>query len=303
MKESMANRRFGIEIEMTGITRTRAAEIIAEYFGTRAEYAGGYYRKNTAKDSKGRTWTVMYDGSISCKMRINGTYIPAGEEYSVELVSPILTYAEDMKDLQEIIRRLRKAGATTNSSCGIHVHLDGADHTARSIRNFVNIIAARGDLLYKALQIEPARAHFCRQLSEDLVQRMKNATTMDKIRRAWYAGYRHEDQSYHYHGSRYHLLNLHSFFNGNHTVEIRGYNSTLHAGKVRAYIVLALGMNEQALTQKSASAKKPQTENEKFSMRTWLNRMGLIGDEFAACREHLCKHLNGCAAWRFGRAA
>ena len=79
----------------------------------------------------------------------------------------------------------------------------------------------------------------------------------------------------------------------------RGFNGTLHAGKIRSYIVLALAINHQALTQKSASSKKPQVENPKFAMRTWLNRMGLIGGEFKNCREHLIKHLEGSAAWRF----
>ena len=60
-----------------------------------------------------------------------------------------------------------------------------------------------------------------------------------------------------------------------------------------------LALNHQALTQKCASSKKPQVENEKFAMRTYLNRIGLIGDEFKNCREHLCKHLDGNAAWRF----
>ena len=34
---------FGTEIEMTGITRQRAAEKVAELFGTRAVCNGGYY--------------------------------------------------------------------------------------------------------------------------------------------------------------------------------------------------------------------------------------------------------------------
>ena len=36
---------FGTEIEMTGITRQRAAEKVAELFGTRAVCDGGYYEK------------------------------------------------------------------------------------------------------------------------------------------------------------------------------------------------------------------------------------------------------------------
>lgn len=34
---------FGTEIEMTGITRQRAAEVVAELFGTEAFYDGTYY--------------------------------------------------------------------------------------------------------------------------------------------------------------------------------------------------------------------------------------------------------------------
>ena len=72
------------------------------------------------------------------------------------------------------------------------------------------------------------------------------------------------------------FLNLHSFFHGHHTVELRGFNGTLHAGKIRAYIVLALALNHQALTQKNARYKKVQEENERFAMRTYLNRIGCL---------------------------
>ena len=48
-----------------------------------------------------------------------------------------------------------------------------------------------------------------------------------------------------------------------------GFNGTLHAGKIRAYIVLALALNHQALTQKSARYQKVQEENERFAMRTY----------------------------------
>lgn len=70
--------------------------------------------------------------------------------------------------------------------------------------------------------------------------------------------------------------------------------------KIRAYIVFALAMNHQALTQKSASYRKVQEENEKFAMRVYLNRIGFIGEEFKSCRKHLYEHLDGNAAWRYG---
>lgn len=294
---------FGIEIEFTGITREKAARVAAELLqGTYSE-GGTYYdaKKVTAPD--GRVWKFMYDGSINCQSKESGRKISAGREYSVELVSPILSYQQDIETLQELIRQLRHAGAFVNTSCGIHIHLDGAEHTPRSIRNFVNIIASKNDLFYKALEIAPQRMNYCKKMDSILVEKLnqKKPTTMRQIEEIWYEGYS-ESRDTHYHNSRYHFLNLHSFFTGNHTVELRGFNSELHAGKVRSYIVLALALNHQALTQKCASAKKPQIENEKFAMRTYLNRIGFIGEEFANCREHLTSALSGSAAWRF-RAA
>ena len=34
---------FGVEIKMTGITRAKAAQVMAEHFGTRSFYIGTYY--------------------------------------------------------------------------------------------------------------------------------------------------------------------------------------------------------------------------------------------------------------------
>ena len=299
----MLSKSFGIEIEFTGITRNEAAKVAAEYLNGTVVSTGDYYDTKKVITADGRVWKIMSDGSISCQRKQGRQKVAATREYSVELVSPILTYQGDIETLQELVRRLRKAGAFTNNSCGIHIHLDGADHTARSIRNFVNIIASKNDLFYKALQIEPSRIGYCKKMDEILVEKInrKKPKTLAQIESLWYEGYG-ESTNRHYHSSRYHFLNLHSFFNGNHTVELRGFNSELHAGKIRSYIVLALALNNQALTQKCASAKKPQVENEKFAMRTYLNRIGFIGEEFANCREHLTSHLDGSAAWRF-RAA
>lgn len=291
----MLTKKFGIEIEFTGITKTQAARVAAEHLGGRADYS------NTVTDRSGRKWKFVSDGSIRCQKKERGRKISAGGEYSVELVSPILTYREDIETLQELIRKLRKAGGFANDSCGIHIHLNGADHNARSIKNFINIIASKNDLLYKALQIKPSRMDYCKKMDEKLVQdiKRKRPQTLEAIENIWYDGY-YGSRTSHYHRSRYHFLNLHSFFHGNKTVELRGFNSELHAGKVRAYIVLALALNNQALTQTSASSRKPQTENEKFAMRTYLNRIGLIGDEFKNCRDHLTAPLTGSAAWRYG---
>ena len=297
----MFTNHFGIEIEFTGITRKQAADVAARFLGGTVTVTGNYYDAYHVTAPDGRVWKFMSDASIYCQMREGRRRVPAISHYGVELVSPILLYREDIDTIQGLARRLRKAGGLANETCGIHIHLDGANHTARSIRNFVNIIASHNDLFYKALQIAPERMRYCKKMDAYLVERLNTTKpkTLAQIESIWYEGYRGR-RSQHYHDSRYHFLNLHSFFHGNHTVELRGFNGTLHAGKIRAYIVFALALNHQALTQKSASYRKVQEENEKFAMRVYLNRIGFIGDEFKSCREHLYQHLDGNAAWRYG---
>ena len=82
------------------------------------------------------------------------------------------------------------------------------------------------------------------------------------------------------------------------TIEFRLFNSTLHAGEVKSYIQLCLAISHQALIQKGASRIKTQSPNEKYTFRTWLLRLGLIGDEFKTARQHLLKNLDGNIAWR-----
>ncbi|MDR1364072.1 MAG: amidoligase family protein [Oscillospiraceae bacterium] len=300
----MLNHKFGIEIEFTGITRNQAAKIINDFLGGRIKKTNDHYDTHKVFAPDGRVWKVISDASIQTQKKSGKATVNADKSYSVELVSPILKYKEDVETLQELIRKLRKSGAFANESCGIHIHLDGEPHSVRSLKNFINIIASKNDLFYEALQIKPDRIRYCKKMDETLVKNIsrKNPKTMKEIADVWYEGY-YQNRDIHYHDSRYHFLNLHSFFTGNKTIELRGFNSEFHAGKVRSYIVLALALNHQALTQKCASSKKPQIDNPKFAMRTYLNRIGFIGEEFKNCREHLCETLSGNSAWRFRIAA
>ncbi|MGL4790129.1 MAG: amidoligase family protein, partial [Anaerotignaceae bacterium] len=108
----------------------------------------------------------------------------------------------------------------------------------------------------------------------------------------------------HYHDSRYRCLNLHSVFQKG-TIEFRAFNSgdfqskgVIHAGKIKAYIQFCMAITAQAYNQKYASPNKTVSENEKYTFRVWLLRLGLIGDEFKTARTHLLNHLEGNIAWK-----
>ncbi len=292
----MRTQTFGVELEMTGITRKTAAGIAAEYFGTEVEYIGGCYDKYIANDSTGRMWCFVSDSSIRVERGKNG------EGQQVEMVTPILHY-EDIETLQELIRRIRKAGAKTNSSCGIHIHVGADQHTARSLRNLVNIFTSKQDIIFKALVVDSNRKSYCMKLENRLSENLNKCRKFDmaKVADVWYAGYG-GDRNAHYNSSRYHAVNLHAVFTKG-TVEFRYFNSTLHAGKVKAYIQFCLAVSHQAITQKCASAKTTVSDNEKYTFRCWLLRMGLIGDEFKTCRKFLLENLDGDIAWRYGQSA
>lgn len=294
----MKSQKFGIEVELTGITRNATAKVIAKYFNTEVIYEGGSYNTYTVKDNKKRKWKAMSDASISPRKKVNGSIISATGEYKVEIVSPILSY-EDIEDLQEIIRQVRKQGAFATTDCGIHVHIDGARHTPKTLKNLVNIIASKEDMLYSTLKIPYVRLRYCKKVNEKLIETInkKKPKTIEQLADIWYSEYPYEDRTRHYNSTRYHGLNLHSTFTKG-TVEFRCFNSTTHAGEIKAYIQFCLAVSYQALIQKSASARRTITDNPKYAFRCWMLRLGLIGDEFKTCRLHFLKNLAGDSAWR-----
>ena len=90
MSELLKKQKFGVEVEFTGITRTMAAEAVAEILGSHATGPDRTcYRTYTIRDSKRRIWKVMRDSSI-CPVRKAGRELM--DEYRVEFVTPPLNY-------------------------------------------------------------------------------------------------------------------------------------------------------------------------------------------------------------------
>ena len=293
---TIKNQNFGIEIELTGITRAQGAKIISQYFGnTETDHLYDGYDSWTAKDSKGRTWKCMRDVSIKPQVK-EGLRVedrPEGRTSSdlrCEVVSPILQY-EDIEDLQNIIRALRKAGAIANESCGIHVHIDGANHTSDSLTHLMMLFISRQDLIYKSLDIGARADRWCKPMSKDLYQGMKSSDrTRSEIERIWYSevndGYNGGINHSHYNETRYHGVNLHAFFTKG-TVEFRLFNGTTHAGKIKAYIQFCLAMSAWAIQAKDSYWFTKVTDEHKAMDDLLTRRLKLTGKEFETARHHL----------------
>ena len=299
----LKNQLFGVEVEMTGITREKAARLVAGVLGTTPSHPeSNCYHTRTIADQAARKWKIMRDSSIT-PIRNDDTIEPL-DEYRVEFVTPPLNYS-DIELLQNIIRKLRENGAKAHSSCGIHIHVDGANHTAVSLRRLVNFMTARQDLIYEALQLGDRESNWCHKLNKTLLDAMKKDKnlTKEKAEEIWYSrandGYCGGIDHQHYNSTRYHGVNLHSFFTKG-TVEFRLFNSTLHAGKIKAYIQFCLAVSAWAITSQEKivfrSMEGYSPEQKVTIMRNILtHRLGLYGDEFKTCRLHLMTPLKKAA--------
>lgn len=287
----LASLTYGCELEYEGISQERAAKVVAEVTGGTARYEGYHLHNWAVTMPDGRKWQVVSDGSL-CGM-------------SAEVVTPIMTYA-DMETLQQVVRAMRKAKAKVNSRTGFHVHVGAQGMTPTQIKNLVKIFYKQEELILKAMGTQQVRINrYTRKTDHgfvDKICRMRNPT-MASLADAYYAGC--GNRHAHYSSARYRACNLHNLWNGSKgTIEFRGHEQSLHAGEVKAGVLLDLLMVLKAKGAKAASAKNPRPYNEasaKYDFRVFLLRLGANGPAFKTMRKHLCKNLPGSAAWKNGR--
>ena len=247
----MKKQTIGVEIEMNGITRSAAAKLAAEFFGTGrckdTAYRNGYSTWS-AWDAQGREWKFQKDVSI------------AGlDAEKCELVTPILRY-EDIESLQELVRRLRRAGGISHAGvgAGVHVHIGAKGHTPQTLRNLANIMASHESLIADALNLDRGRmSRYCRTVDPRFIKAVnqRKPSTMSGLADIWYNS---NDATYgrsqHYNDSRYHMLNLHATFTKG-TIELRlfqfdkpadGRKNGLHAGQLKSFIQFSLALSQMA---------------------------------------------------------
>ena len=300
---------YGVELEYTGASRGKIAKAVAKAVGGLAIYDGSHLCNWVVTMPDGRKWQVESDASVTGSVSnvYNGRLINERNGMGGEVVTPILTYA-DMELLQKVVRAMREAGAKVDASCGAHVHVGAKDMTAKQVQNLVKVFYRQEELILKAAGVRKSRlATYTRRTDRGFVERIAamRSPTMESLADAYYRGYSSSRHA-HYCQARYRTLNLHNLWQGGkHTVEYRLFEGTLHAGEIRANVLLALTLTAYAMDAKGASAKVRRDYAEasgKYDLRVLLLRLGWIGDEFKNPRRHLMERLGGSAAWKDGAA-
>ncbi len=245
----MVWKKYGLEMEFTGITRKRAAELIAEQFETAAQYSfeGDKY---SVTDSRDRVWTVLPCPSVRAERWQNNRMVGANYLYQVKVCTPLL-YESDFETVEKILGQLETGGAATNESTGMAVLVStaGLDDWERFENNLNNLYRSRGALLQKAVGRE--------------FRRLADFTLLD----------------------------------GQGLVTMTLYPSSLDENDVRSYVQLSQGIAGLAAKSKRIRHKENDSPNEKFQLRTWLVRLGFVGEEYKYARKLLTENLSGNSAW------
>lgn len=286
--------RFGVEIETVKRERSTVARAIQSVVGGEVSHVAGSssYDPWEVIDDKNRVWHVVADSSLG----------NVAAHLRAEVVTPVLCY-EDIADLQEVIRAVRRCGAQVDERCGLHIHVGSEEFGGKALTNLAKTFYKYEPLIVAALCVSEHRMRqYTKPLSDDFITRLGKlrTRTRDQVNRAWYGHLNNHPTRYC--SSRYQTLNLNSvFYRG--TVEFRLFEGTLHAGKVKAAIQFVLAICAKAANSRGASSRKREFDpsSARYDFRVFLLHLGLIGDEFKTARKHLLHAMPGDSAFKHGR--
>lgn len=243
-------KKYGVEMDMTGITRKAVAEILAEQFDTKVVFClsdNGY----NVPDQNQRLWRILPSDSIKAE-RYNGEkVVGANYMYQVKLLSPFL-YENEFPMLEKALEQMELRGAIVNDSTKINLLLDVSciENWEKYQTNLENLYESKGELFQKALDIPFSQVADTSQGKE------------------------------------------------NGIISFPYFKSTLNKKELLSDIQFAQIVSSFAENNRTVSQKKSENQNDKFMMRTWLVRAGMVGEEYKFARKMLTKKLEGNSAWQ-----
>lgn len=250
--------------------RKEIVKVLSEHFGVKAEYMGVPSFAYQIK-TEGETYTIDRAGKITNA---------EGMEFKLEA---ILNSA--VEEIAEIQSQENKAGIeevtpieTQTAPAEISVLMGG--HTGISLRNLVNMIYSKQQLIQKSLGIEESI------IAEEFIKELNEAkiSTIDDFKKA-IAGKENSIQiEFDFEEQRI------------------GFNFIkAEVENIAAYTQFIGLLNQSSKELKHASYKVKITDNPKFTFRVFLIRLGMIGDEYKNARKVLLEKLEGNGAFRHGK--
>lgn len=243
-------KKYGIDMDMTGITRKAVAEILAEQFDTKVVFClsdNGY----NVPDQNQRLWRILPSDSIKAEKYNGEKVVGANYMYQVKLLSPFL-YENEFPMLEKALEQLELRGAIVNDSTKMNLLLDVSciENWEKYQTNLENLYESKGELFQKALGVPFSQVADTSQGKE------------------------------------------------NGIISFPYFKSTLNKKEMLSDIQFAQIVSSFAENNRTVSQKKSENQNDKFMMRTWLVRAGMVGEEYKFARKMLTQNLEGNSAWQ-----
>lgn len=202
---------------------------------------------------------------------------------------PELTYeeTEPLKSFLEALFKAEGAGITHT----LVFQIDDNNHDFNTLRNLINTFLNRESLICNSLDIEKTLASKLHEVNELISTKIHEGKT-EELASEW------DSINKNNHKGKF-GIDLSSW----HSEKIIDFKYALNfadTNLIMGLTAMSLAINNQAQILKNVGLNIKEFKNEKFAMRTWLNRMGIKGVRFKAERKALLKNLKGDSAWSSG---
>lgn len=208
------------------------------------------------------------------------------ETYTVDRAGKISTLEGKEVELETLLNAANakeKIEPTEIETPTIEVAVPMEGHTGITLRNLVNMICSKQALVKKSLgiAINIIEDDFCKGINEAKTETLEDfKIAIESIGTNKCPGIGFE-------------------FN-NCTITFKLLEGDASPEKVKAYTHFVALLNNSSKTLKHASAKVKDTDNDKFTFRVFLVRLGMVGDEYKMARKVLLEKLEGNSAFRSG---
>ena len=240
--------------------RKHLIKTLESKFNAKAKYLGvpSFAYEITIQE---KTYTISREGRL---MTASGEEVNAND---------LLSETSTANETEVIVEQ----EATFAETMNYEIKLPLESHSVKSLRNLFNMIYAKQALIKKALDItaDILTEPFVHDLNQTSIEAIENIESLK------------ETQNYNEQGIQLDLAEK--------TIALK---LELTPSKLDTAIKLFALVNKNALAQNHASFKAKSTTNEKYTFRTWLLRLGMIGEEYKDARKILLKNLSGNAAFR-----
>ncbi|MEA4987909.1 MAG: virulence-related protein [Anaerovorax sp.] len=241
-------------------------------------------RKEIIKALEGRFKVkAKYLGVPSCNYQLETT----DDIYTIDREGKIINSEGQEVELDVLLNEKvqeETSELTPKEITNIEIAIPMEGHTGITLRNLVNMVYSKQSLIKKSLGCtdDIIEDDFCNAVNN------VNTETLEDFK-ATIAGLENRTPGIEF-----------DFDEGIIVFKILKDDTT--PDLVQAYTQFIALLNKSAKKLKYALVKASDTDNDKFTFRVFLIRLGMVGDKYKITRKVLLKNLDGNSAFRNGRS-